>query len=396
MKKLFLTLLVFWVADSYAQTSRTLINEDQIPTIVERIIAKRDSVKNDGYKVRKNKSHINLEFAGTTNAYFTGGKFDEASFRMNHIKLEIYGKIHDDLSYHFRQSFNKSTVPNQLDKVAPSVECANITWSPGDKFNLIAGKQCLAVAGYENWVNGLKVREFSVFNDSYALFQAGLTGVVKFTPDQQLYLQVANNKTSADAMQHGLPDGVGASKVPLLGTISWNGLFADRSVLLMYSASAGQLAQGKNMYYLMCGNVYQKQPFLAYLDVLYSRADLDFQQRVVAPDVSYTAQNVQYLTLIANLDYQFHPKWNAYVKGVYETVGIYKANGDFEKGRYMTQWNAQACLEWFPFKEDKGFKVFAHYVYKGHTLSAQAKALGAVMPHTQRISLGIQYIIPVL
>ena len=46
--------------------------------------------------------------------------------------------------------------------------------------------------------------------------------------------------------------------------------------------------------------------------------------------------------------------------------------------------------------EDKGFKVFAHYVYKGFTLTEKAEALGAYKPHTQRISLGIQYIIPVL
>jgi hypothetical protein len=62
----------------------------------------------------------------------------------------------------------------------------------------------------------------------------------------------------------------------------------------------------------------------------------------------------------------------------------------------MNAWNAQACLEWFPITQDKGFKVFAHYVYKGHNLSENAKTLGAAMPHTQRVSLGIQYIIPVL
>ena len=96
------------------------------------------------------------------------------------------------------------------------------------------------------------------------------------------------------------------------------------------------------------------------------------------------------------MDYQFHPKWNAYLKGVYETAGVYEANGPFAAGRYLTTWNAQACVEWFPFTEDKGFKVFAHYLYKGHKLAENAIALGAVVPHTQRISLGIQYIIPVL
>ena len=201
-----------------------------------------------------------------------------------------------------------------------------------------------------------------------------------------------------------MPDGVEPSKFPLIGTLNWNGWFADRSINLMYSASAGQLAKGKNVYYFMCGNIYQKGPILAYLDVLYSRSAIDSQQRITGLlNCGETVQNTQYLTFIADVDYQFHPKWNAYLKGAYETACIYKSYGrtllgdtKFEKGRYMTSWNAQACLEWFPFTEDKGFKVFAHYVYKGHILSDYAKTLGAVKPDTQRISLGIQYIIPVL
>jgi hypothetical protein len=62
----------------------------------------------------------------------------------------------------------------------------------------------------------------------------------------------------------------------------------------------------------------------------------------------------------------------------------------------MTTWNAQACMEWFPFTEDKGFKVFAHYLYTGHQLADNSKALMAVKPHTQRFSLGLVYVIPVL
>ena len=215
---------------------------------------------------------------------------------------------------------------------------------------------------------------------------------------------MTNNRNSADneVYIHGLPAGVEPSKFPVLGTVNWMGWFADRSVNLMYSASAGQLAKGKNVYYFMCGNIYEKGPVLAYLDVLYSRSAIDAQQRVTVlqpnagPIAPVTAQNTQYLTFIANVDYRFHPKWNGYLKGVYETSGVYEANGIFAKGRYITSWNAQACVEWFPFTEDKGFKVFAHYLYKGYELSANAKALGAAIPHSQRVSLGVQYIIPVL
>ena len=353
---------------------------------------------------RNIKSHVNLEFAGSGNAYLTEGELDEMSFKMNRVRLEVYGNLNRQISYHFRQSFNKYSNPYSVDNISSSIEYAYIQWHPGDKFDLLAGKQYLALAGYEGYVNALLVREFSDFNNNVEVFQTGVMGIYKMTPTQHLMLQIANNRNSSDSemYMYGIPGGVRSTAFPLLATLNWNGWFADGAVHLMYSASAGQLAKDKNIYYLMCGNIYEKGPILAYLDVLYSRSALDQQQRITALQgqmrgaLPVTAQNTEYFTVIANFDYRFHPKWNAYIKGAYETADVYKDNGRFAKGRYMTTWNAQACVEWFPFAEDKGFKVFAHYLYKGASLSDKAIALGADLPHTQRISLGIQYVISVL
>lgn len=391
MKRLFVLLLAVLSLSAAAQNNEPLISYD-------------DSTKAILSNFRHIKSHINLEFASSANAYFTAGKFDEASFKMNRVRLEILGHLNEGLSYHFRQSFNKYSNPYSVDNISSSIEYAYITWHHKDKFNLIAGKQFLAVAGYEGWVNGLKVREFSEFNNNFDIFQTGLTGVFKFTPTQHLYVQFSNLRTGADndMYLYGLPEGVESSKFPILATANWNGWFADSSLHLMYSASAGQIAKGKNIYYLMCGNIYEKGPVLAYLDVLYSRSALDTQQRITTLQnpagglIPVTAQNTEYFTVIANVDYRFHPKWNGYLKGAYETAGVYEANGPYVAGRYMTAWNAQACMEWFPFTEDDGFKVFLHLLYKGFGLTDNALALGAVKPHFQRISLGIQYIIPVL
>ena len=396
MKRILLILSIFLAANAYAQHNpKTLVSEDELPTMVERIIEQRDSVANGGYKIRKIKSHINLEFASSANAYFSDGNFDEMAFKMNRVRLEIYGRLNDRLSYHFRQSFSSYNNVNTVENLPSSIEYANLKWRFNDKFDLVVGKQFLAVAGYEGYVNGLLVREFSEFNNNFAIFQTGVKAAAYLTPDQHLYFQVVNQKTGLE--DYGLPAGVEPSKFPLLASACWMGWFADGAINLQYSASAGQLAKGKNIYYLMCGNVYEKGPVLAYLDVLYQRSGLDNQHRISSlSPVPSVAQNIQYLTVIGNVDYRFHPKWNGYLKGAYETAGIYEANGLYAKGRMMNAWNAQACLEWFPFEEEKGFKVFAHYVYKGFELTENAKALGATKPHTQRISLGIQYIIPVL
>lgn len=397
MKKLFLFLTILIPAYSLAQNPRTLISEDDLPIMVERIMDRRDSIKNDGYKIRKIKSHFNLEFASSANAYITSGKLDEMSFKMNRVRLELYGRLTDNLSYHFRQSFSSYNNVNSVENLPSSIEYANLKCRFNDKFDLVVGKQFLAVAGYEGYVNGLLVREFSEFNNNFAIFQSGVKGAVYLTPDQHLYFQLVNQRTGLEDVTYPLPTGVEPTKFPLLATANWTGWFADRSINLQYSASAGQLAKGKNIFYLMCGNIYEKGPVLAYLDVLYQRSGIDNQGRVSSlSPVPAIAQNVQYLTVIGNVDYRFHPKWNGYLKGAYETADVYKSNGPFVMGRLMTAWNAQACLEWFPFEEETGFKVFAHYVYKGFNLSESARNIGAYKPHTQRISLGIQYIIPVL
>ena len=368
----------------------------------ETLLQHTDSTQAMLRNFRKISSHINLEFASSLNAYFFDNEFDECSFKVNRVRLEIYGNLHKKLSYHFRQSFNKYSNPYSVDNMSSSIEYANIKWHINDKIDLVAGKQYLTIAGYEGYVNGLKVREFSEFNNNVEIYQTGLTGVIRFSPTQKLMLQVTNNRNSADdeIYVYGFPEELESSKFPMLGTINWNGWFADKAVHLMYSASAGQLAKGKNIYYFMCGNIYEKGPILAYLDVLYSRSGIDSQQRISTlqslGSTPVTAQNTEYLTLIANFDYRIAPKWNVYVKGAYETAGVYESNSIFKKGRYETCWNIQGCVEWFPFTEDKGFKVFAHYVYKGYELTDNALAIGANKPDIQRASLGIQYIIPVL
>ena len=391
MKKLIIIVLCFIPFVTNAQNLALVDKVDS--TMLDRVLKNHRDIK----------SHINLEFVSSANAYFTENDFDEISFKTNRVRMEILGKLSPNLSYHFRQSFNRYHNPNAIDNLPSSIEYANIKWTKG-KFDLVAGKQFVALAGYEGYVNGIKVREFSEFNNNIEIFQTGLAGFYNFSPTQFVILQAANLRAGqdADVLKYGLPQGMEPTKVPLLATASWHGMFADKSIYLQYSASVGQVAKGKNVYYLTCGNIYEKGPVLAYLDVLYSRSAVDIQQRITGlqstgmEGIPATAQNVQYLTFIANVDYQFNPKWNAYLKGAYETGDVYEANGIFSEGRYMTCWNAQACLEWFPFTEEKGFKVFAHYLYRGHQFAENASALKAVMPHTQRASIGIQYIIPVL
>lgn len=408
MKRILTLCFAFLPLFAAAQSLNPTLDAGNLTSVVERVMQKRDSAMYENGQFRKINSRINLELASSVNSYFTEGNFDELSFKMDRVRWEMYGRLHKNLSYHFRQSLNKSATQNSLDKMSSSVEYAYVKWhhSSGN-FDLVAGKQYLCTAGYENWVNGLLVREFTDYNNSIDIYRAGLMGLWRVNPNNNLMLQVVNNRNTSDNgwYQYGLPEGVEPAKVPLFASIHWNGWFADRSICLMYSTSVGNQAKGRNEYYLNCGNIYEKGPILAYLDILYAHYGIDLQNRVTSLYANslasqetgpVTAQNTHYFTVIANFDYRFLPKWNGFIKGAYETEGVYKANGNYVAGKYLTGWNAQACVEWFPFDVDPGFKVFAHFLYKGYELTAIARGMGATKPHTQRISLGIQYIIPVL
>ena len=184
--------------------------------------------------------------------------------------------------------------------------------------------------------------------------------------------------------------------------------------LLQYSASFGNMAKNKNLLMLTGGNVWKKGPVTAYLDFMYSREGLDTKGQVsqlsdltVSDEnaVQWTpvsAQNVEYFTTIANLDYRVHKNWNVFIKGAFETAGVYESNGTkangevlFSKGLYKRTWNGQLCAECIPMPERDNLRFYAHLLYKKYNYTEQGRKLGAVNNDMQRITLGLVYTIPV-
>ena len=326
MRKL-ITVLVLWLMACWpmqAQKTPLVIPNDSVQSLLNRLLSTESPEVS---------AHMNLEFYTSAAAYFTEGSLDEAAFKINRVRLEILGTFSKEFNWHFRQSFNKYSNPHALDNLSSSIEYAYVNWKPSDKFNLTVGKQFVAMGGYEYYLNSNKIREFSEFNDYVAAYQAGVSAAFNLTPSQELVLQVTNFRSGEDKDMYvyGRPEGIAKAKAPLLSTLNWNGSYADNTVRFRYAASWGQQAESKNILYLTAANIYEKGPTLLYLDVMYSRQGLDnhciisdMQGAMVENPV--TAQHTEYLTIIGNFDYRIHPKWNAYIKGAYETAGVYKAN----------------------------------------------------------------------
>ncbi len=89
-------------------------------------------------------AHMNLQFSTSGVANFVEGDLEDASFKLNRVKLEILGSFSKQFSYHFRQSFNKYSNPHSLDNLSSSIEYALVNWKMSDKFTLNVGKQDIA------------------------------------------------------------------------------------------------------------------------------------------------------------------------------------------------------------------------------------------------------------
>lgn len=347
-------------------------------------------------------ANMNIQFCTAADAAFTNGSLENMAFKVHRVRLEVLGAFREKFSYHFRQSFNKYTNPNiPLDNLAGSVELAMVGWQLNDRWHLTAGKQPVQFSGYECWVNAIKVRHYSDFNNTIPAYQVGLNMAYSINQNQMLNFQVTNNRNSTieDQFMYGLPKGIEDSKIPVLGTVNWDGFFVDRAMQLRYSLSYGQLAKGKNIFYFTCGNVWDKKPFLGYIDFMYSREGLDSKGLVTSvydtkDNAVVTARNVEYFTTIANLDYRVSPHLNLYVKGAYELGNVYKSSEDFQAGNYRRTWNVQFCAEYYPMS-DSELIVYLHLLHKNTHLTDKARKYGANSYNQQRVSLGLVYTLPV-
>ncbi|WP_298073480.1 porin [uncultured Bacteroides sp.] len=384
------TCFLIWCTGVQAQAP--LIEPKEGRTLLERFT-------NGGKSISS--SSMNLQFYTSAAANFINGSLDEAAFKINGVRMELLGDFGKNFAYHFRQSFNKYSNPRSVDNLSSSVECAYVDWRTNPHFTLTVGKQAIQLSGYEYWVDAIRVREFSDFNNYIDCYQAGVNGAIIFSPTQRLNLQVLNNSAAKgeESFMYGFPEGMSKVKVPVLSTLNWDGYFFNRGLNLRYSASWGELADKRSILYLTAGNVWEKGPIVAYADFMYSREGIDTKGLIselsaTLSDGGVTAQHVHYFTTILNFDYRVQKHWNVYAKGAYEWGGVYKKNGPYEKGLYRRTWNAQLCAEYFPM-DNSELRIYLHLLYKDHGLTPRAHALGANDYTSQRISLGLVYTIPV-
>ena len=390
-----------------------LMGSSVLPAAAQSFIPERDSSDISIFErvtklpKRTKAFNLNLEMQATFNANFFNKKLDEAAFRFNQVKLEANGEVNDRLFYWYRQNLNQGNEALSLENLPESIEYALIGYRLTDKLTITAGKQDVAWGGFEYDLNPLDIYEYSDMNEYLNCYFTGVTLGYELTPSQELRIQVTDNRLGSLEEAYGtLPEGTRKPTAPLFYTLNWNSSYLDETLNLRYSITASEQAKNKWMYMAWAGHQIEVGLFNAYFDVMYTRGALDplgILSEGYTPEekgeddaeaTSYPcALNADYLSLVAEANYRFHPKWNLFTKGMYETASIYKSTEQWVSGKYRTAWGYQAGVEFYPMA-DENLHIFLMGAGRTYNLTEKAKSIGASIDNTARLTVGFIYSLP--
>lgn len=353
-------------------------------------------------KKKSDKFNLYLNMQGGFDANFRDG-FEEGTFKMRQLRIEMKGNINNWLSYRYRQRLNRSNDGGgMIDNVPTSIDYAGIGIKLNNRFNLFAGKQCTAYGGIEFDLNPIDIYEYSDIIENMSNFMTGLNIGYNLTSTQQLNLQILNSRNGSFDSTYGiteneegkLPD-LKSGKLPLVYTLNWNGTFND-IFKTRWSASILNEAKSKNMYYYALGNELNLDKFNMFLDFMYAQEGIDRNGTItgiVGRPSGHNVFDTGYLSVVTKLNYRFLPKWNVFVKGMYETASVTKSTEDIAKGNYRISWGYLAGVEYYPMETNLHF--FLTYVGRSYNFTSRAKILGQENYSTNRISVGFIWQMPV-
>ena len=353
-------------------------------------------------KKKSDKFNLYLNMQGGFDANFRDG-FEEGTFKMRQLRIEMKGNINNWLSYRYRQRLNRSNDGGgMIDNVPTSIDYAGIGIKLNNRFNLFAGKQCTAYGGIEFDLNPIDIYEYSDMIENMSNFMTGLNIGYNLTSTQQLNLQILNSRNGSFDSTYGITENeegklpvLKSGKLPLVYTLNWNGTFND-IFKTRWSASILNEAKSKNMYYYALGNELNLDKFNMFLDFMYAQEGIDRNGTItgiVGRPGGHNVFDTGYLSVVTKLNYRFLPKWNVFVKGMYETASVTKSTEDIAKGNYRISWGYLAGVEYYPMETNLHF--FLTYVGRSYNFTSRAKILGQENYSTNRISVGFIWQMPV-
>lgn len=92
---------------------------------------------------------------------FVNGNYDGSNFKTEQFRMEFRGKIHERVSFRFRNRYTREQNPGSLDNLSTSTDMAFLQVKLDNKTFVRAGKMCADWGGVEFDLNPIDIYEYN-------------------------------------------------------------------------------------------------------------------------------------------------------------------------------------------------------------------------------------------
>lgn len=389
-----LTVMLFFALGSFGQGNNTGMGgcEKKYESLAKRVFNLEK--KTDAFNVYFN-------YASSFQAENTDANPWGATFKNKQARLEIKGNLTDKLSYRFRHRLNRGNVAQNEDNFAKATDILMVGYQLNDQWSVQGGKMCQNWGGFEFDENPMYIYQYSDMVDNMDNFMAGVNFSFKPVPTQEFAVNITdayNNKFTTEYGAHAKvlkeindTKNLEGSKTPLTYIFLWSGSFFDNKLQTRWSVGQQTQAEGENSRMLILGQKLNLPTFQWYLDYMGAFDGID-RLRIATNDLSAFLSktnatcfgHVNYNSFITKANWQFMPKWNLMLKGLYETASVSKIE---EFKNYRKSFGYMASMEYYPV-QSQDFRVFLAYIGRSYKFNEASKLENY---HTNRIELGFMY-----
>lgn len=258
-----------------------------------------------------------------------------SGFNANSVSLLLDGNLNRHFSYAFKHRFDKSVKDgNFLD----ATSWINLTYRPDDHWSFTAGKQVVAIGGFEYDRNPSDVYFASVFWNNIACYQLGVNARYDFSPADAVFFQVVQSPfhTSLERNMYAY-------------NLQWNGNHGIWHT--QYSLNLSQYHTGHYISYISLGNRFTIDRFNLELDLMNRAArhqTFFFKDCSIMADAAYRATD--WLRPFAKFTYDVNKENYADLTVVpgteLKTIGAGIEGWPLLKDNMQVKVFAAACYSW--------------------------------------------------
>lgn len=382
MKKIILGAMLICSTSVFAQGTNTgnSYKDENIVSLAERVTGLEK--KNDAF-------NFYFNYAGAFRADQYAESDMTTGFFNKQLRLELRGNITDKFFYRLRHRMNRAN-DAKFDNFSKATDIMMVGYRPNDKFSLQMGKMCQIWGGFEFDENPMSIYQYSDMVDNMDNFMAGVIASWTPVPSQEFAFEIsnANNLTFSEQYSWAASDNsIKRTNNPLTYILNWNGNFADGLVSTRWAIGSQTQAKSKYSMMVTLGQKLSMNKFQIYFDYMGAFDDID-RLGIVANETG-CYKNVNYNSFIAKADYQFMPKWNFFVKGMYETASAPDVE---ELDNYRTSLGYYAGIEYYPDKtQDLRFSLTYQGRYFSYSKDSKAVYTNLDDHSDNRIEVGFMY-----